>query len=86
VFSTSIFEPPLSETPNTKLQAPKQHQAPSSKTDLRAFGLGTCTWGLVFEIWNFAGAWSLEFGIWSLLLQFTKVWPTKPDLGNLTHR
>jgi hypothetical protein len=37
------------QTPNSKLQAPKKHQAPSSKkTDLRAVCPGICYWGLVF--------------------------------------
>src|SRR5439155_21721765 len=51
------------QAPNPKLQAPKKHQAPSSKTDLRAvasasvFGLGC------IEIWNFSGAWGLVLGV-----------------------
>jgi len=49
--------------PIPKLQAPKKHQAPSSKTNLRAVGLGICFSGLVFEIWNFSGGWGLVLGV-----------------------
>src|SRR5436309_12209088 len=44
-------------------QAPKKHQAPSSKTDLRAVCPGICFWGLGLEIWNFSGAWGLVLGV-----------------------
>src|SRR6266705_2777795 len=54
---------PRQKAPNSKLQAPRKHQAPSSKTDLRAVCPGICFWGLVFEIWNFFGAWGLVLGI-----------------------
>src|SRR5206468_11565800 len=50
------------KAPNSKLQAPKKHQAPSSKTDLRAVCPGICFWGLGLEIWNFTGAWGLVLG------------------------
>ena len=43
--------------PLRRVEAPKKHQAPSSKTDLRAVCPGICFWGLVFEIWSFSGAW-----------------------------
>jgi hypothetical protein len=46
----------------SKSQAPKKHQAPSSKTGLRQ-----SPWylllGLVFEIWNFSVAWGSEVGV-----------------------
>jgi len=62
----SIFEKlraQAKKAPNSKLQAPKKHQTPSSKTDLRAVCPGICFWGLVFEIWNFSGAWGLVLGV-----------------------
>jgi len=40
-----------------------KHEAPSSKSDLRADGHGICFWGLVFESWNFSGAWGLVLGV-----------------------
>src|SRR2546426_12476058 len=54
---------PRQEAANSKLQAPKKLQAPSSKTNLRAVGLGICSSGLVFEIWNFSGGWGLVLGV-----------------------
>src|SRR5438876_9698994 len=62
----SIFEKlraQAKKAPNSKLQAPKKHQAPSSKTDRRAVCPGICLRGLVFEIWNFSGAWGLGLGV-----------------------
>src|SRR6185436_16804032 len=55
--------PMRQQAPNSKLQAPKKHQAPSSKTDPRAVGPGICSWGLGLEIWNFSGAWGLVLGV-----------------------
>jgi hypothetical protein len=42
------------KAPSTNLHIPKKLQAPKSKL---AAGV------LVFEIWSFFGAWSLEFGV-----------------------
>jgi hypothetical protein len=57
------IQEPRQQAPNSQFQAPKKHQAPSSKTDLRAGGSGICFWGLVFKIWNFSGAWGLVLGV-----------------------
>jgi len=57
------FDPAKPQAPNSKLQTPKKHQAPSPKTDLRADSPGICFWGLGFELWNFSGAWGLVLGV-----------------------
>src|SRR5712664_4704875 len=51
------------QAPNSKLQAPKKHQAPSSKSDLRAVCPGICSWDLGLEIWSVSGAWGLGLGV-----------------------
>ena len=51
------------QTPDSNLQTPKKLQAPSSTSDLRAVGPGIWFSGLVFEIWDFPGAWDLVFGV-----------------------
>src|SRR5438132_13359499 len=55
---------PGNKLQNSKHQAPKKQQAPSSKTDPR--GVCPCIrfWALVFEFWNFSGAWGLGVGAW----------------------
>jgi hypothetical protein len=69
---TSVFEPPLSETPSTKPQAPEKFQISNTKpqkTDAEANGGKS-----VFELgaWCFFGAWSLEFGAFCLGSQLLK--------------
>ena len=54
---------PRQKRPNSNLQAPKKHQAPSSKTELRVVCHGICFGGLGFEIWNFSGALALVLGV-----------------------
>src|SRR5882724_9365990 len=49
------------KAPNSKIQAPKKQQAPSSKTCRRL--PRHLFWGLLFEIWNFSGAWGLVLGV-----------------------
>src|SRR5437870_4897381 len=53
------------EAPNTKLQAPEKHQAPSSKKHLsaksRAFVRAVFD-SLVLGVWDFFGIWNLELG------------------------
>jgi hypothetical protein len=46
------------EAPNPKLQAPKKHQASSSKRRGDRSGL----WCLAFGFWSLFGAWNLELG------------------------
>ena|SRR5580765_5128271 len=60
-----IFDKLRAQATSSKFQAPSSKEAPNSKlkTDLRAVCPGVCIWGLVFEIWNFSGVWSLEFGV-----------------------
>jgi len=58
----SIFEKLRAQAKNSKLQAPKKQQAPSSKTDLHAVRPGICFWGLRLENWNFSGDWALVLG------------------------
>src|SRR2546425_10316908 len=68
-----VFEPPLSETPSTKTQAPEKFQLSNPKPPKRM--PGQTARRPVFELgaWCFLGAWSLvlpwclELGIWSLL-------------------
>src|SRR5439155_18534668 len=50
---------PRQQAPKSMFQAPKKHQAPNSKSDLRSVCPGVCFWGLVFEISNVSGAWGL---------------------------
>src|SRR5207249_721443 len=53
------------EAPNTKLQAPEKHQAPSSKkhssAKSRAFVRAVFD-SLVLGVWDFFGIWNLELG------------------------
>src|SRR4026207_2352817 len=49
----------LYETPNTKLQAPKKHQAPSSKTAICVRKVGS--WSLGFGSFLDLGSWCLVF-------------------------
>src|SRR6266478_3199440 len=49
-----------SEAPSTKLQAPKKHQAPSTKQQIE-IAIRT------FEVWNLELLWSLELGAWSFI-------------------
>src|SRR2546428_13021490 len=65
----------------TKLQAPKNYQAPRSKTGLRAIGPGICFWVLGFEIWNFSGAWRLVFGVWCLVFRSAAAQKLVPFVG-----
>src|SRR6266542_1652095 len=50
------------QDPNTKLQASKKHQAPSSKTEMRAVRPCIRFWGLVFR--DLELLWSLGFVAW----------------------
>src|SRR5438046_3117273 len=52
------------QTPNSNLQTPKKHEAPGSKTDLRAVGRGIC-----FRVGCLRFGTSLELGIWSLVFR-----------------
>jgi len=60
-----ILEKLRAQATSSKFQTPSSKEAPSSKlkTDLRAVCTGICFWGLVFEIWNFSGAWGLVLGV-----------------------
>src|SRR5882724_2121659 len=49
-----------SEAPSTKLQAPRKHQAPSTKQQV-AIAIRT------FGAWNLELLWSLELGAWSFI-------------------
>src|SRR5438876_1744330 len=85
------FEPPLSETPSTKPQAPEKvqilkHQTP--KTDAGANG--TQIWFLSLELGASSklGVWNLELVAWAL--SFSKIGirqsPGQPGLAGLTQR
>src|SRR5258707_644965 len=62
----SVFEPPLSETPSTKPQAPEKLQISNAKPQKQM--PGQTARRSVFEL----GAWSLEFGAWYLGSQILK--------------
>src|SRR2546427_12563177 len=66
----SVFEPPLSETPSTKPQAPEKFQISNTKPQKQM--PGQTARRSVFELgtWCFFGAWSLEFGACCLGSQF----------------
>jgi len=53
------------KAPNSKLQAPKKHQVPSSKTSQRAVCPGICFGG--FGVLRFGT--SLELGLWCLVFR-----------------
>src|SRR2546426_5856651 len=67
---SQFFEPPSSETPSTKPQAPEKFQISSTKPPNRCRGKRR----QVFELgaWCFFGAWSLEFGACCLGSQLLK--------------
>jgi hypothetical protein len=44
------------KVPSSKFQAPNKHQTPNSNILAGAFPT------IIFGIWNFSGAWSLELG------------------------
>src|SRR3989475_11837142 len=70
----SVFEPPPSETPNTKPQAPKKFQI--SKHQPQKQMPGQTARRSVFELGAscFFGAWGLEFGACCLVSQLLKNW------------
>src|SRR2546427_10896530 len=70
----SVFEPPLSETPSTKPQAPEKFQISNAKPQKQM--PGQTARRSVFELgaWCFFGAWSLELGACCLVSQLLKNW------------
>src|SRR6266404_2365224 len=70
--STKPQAPEKFRNRNTKNQAPNTKEIPSSKlqTAARASSLelgASGVWSLEFGVWDLVLHWSLEFGIWSLL-------------------
>jgi hypothetical protein len=77
----SVFEPPPSESPSTKPQAPEKfrnrntkNQAPNTKeipsSKLQTAALASSLevlWSLELGVWDLVLLWSLVFGTWSFL-------------------
>src|SRR5438876_7767323 len=68
----SVHEPPPSETPSTKPQAPEKFQISSSKPQKRMPGQTTRRSVSDHGAWCFVGACSLEFGAFCLRSQLLK--------------
>jgi hypothetical protein len=79
----SLFEPPPSETPSTKPQAPEKsrnrntkNQAPNTRQQApntreapsSKFQTRSAGRGLELGTWDLFGVWSLVFGVWNLVL------------------
>src|SRR5438128_9643268 len=60
-----IFEKLRAQAKSSKFQTPSSNETPSSKLKNRPARRSPrhLIWGLVFEIWNFSGAWGLLLGV-----------------------